>query len=303
MTAASVSVASLVSSSANFIARVKPGMSDLIKATGAVVQTADTGQINWAATFTPATNTTGGYEIFRLDDTLQATVPVFIKVEYGWGASTSNPQVWVTVGSATDGAGTITGIKTTRISLFWTAADVWGSNTAHMCYATGAAADAALAWGGWWGSTAYSNTGGGLASGGGMFLVERSRDFDGTPNGDGVLLVAWTWGSSATTRYYSCPRFYVTGLPNIAAQTSGVPTISSGGALTGATGIVGSDTYVWPVFTGHYQFSIGGPSKYLVGYFSGDIPAGTQVPLTLYGASHTFLMGGVGMPGVGLRIS
>src|SRR5688572_17990860 len=69
-------------------------------------KTADTGQINWLSP--PAYNGTGGtamgYENRRFDDALQATAPIFIKIEYGTGASSTNkaPGIWVTVGTGSD---------------------------------------------------------------------------------------------------------------------------------------------------------------------------------------------------------
>lgn len=47
-------------------------------AAAGLVQTADTGQIDWATVLAAtAINTVQGYEIWRFDDALQATVPVF----------------------------------------------------------------------------------------------------------------------------------------------------------------------------------------------------------------------------------
>ncbi|MCB1713466.1 MAG: hypothetical protein KDH96_13660, partial [Candidatus Riesia sp.] len=55
-------------------------LSAAIQAVG-LVKTGDTGQINWS-TVTVGTGIRG-YEIFRFNDSLQATTPVFIKIEYG----------------------------------------------------------------------------------------------------------------------------------------------------------------------------------------------------------------------------
>lgn len=74
-----------------------------------LVQTADTGQINWTTVARPTTtNQSMGYEIWRFNDALQTTTPVFFKLEYGSGSSTTLPGIWLTVGQASNGSGTVT---------------------------------------------------------------------------------------------------------------------------------------------------------------------------------------------------
>lgn len=85
------------------------GVHDKIVGVG-LVQTADTGQINFSTVTKPgAANTAAGYAIYRFDDALQATLPVFIKMEYGTGGAVDRPGTWITVGSSTNGSGTLSG--------------------------------------------------------------------------------------------------------------------------------------------------------------------------------------------------
>src|SRR5262245_52043536 len=79
------------------------------------VQTSDTGQIDLTTVVKPAAvSTSQGYEIWRMADSLQATFPVFMKLEYGSGASSANnPQIWITLGTGSNGSGTLTGNTTT----------------------------------------------------------------------------------------------------------------------------------------------------------------------------------------------
>lgn len=105
MTTRSFSSVCNSSTTAEFRALFKE-LSDELKAAG-LVQTTDTGQINWATVNLPALNTMAGYEIFRFSDLLQATAPVFIKIEYGMGSTSRSPGMYVTVGSTTNGAGVI----------------------------------------------------------------------------------------------------------------------------------------------------------------------------------------------------
>lgn len=89
-------------------------LSSVGTASGCLTQTADTGQINWATVTRPGSLGVGGYEIWQLTDSLGVSAPVYIKLEYGTGSGTTTPMVWITVGTGTNGSGTITGSATTR---------------------------------------------------------------------------------------------------------------------------------------------------------------------------------------------
>lgn len=84
-------------------------------AVAGLVQTSDTGQINWVTVARPAASAYGGYEIWRFNDTLQASAPVFIKIEYGSSNNQTTPAIRVTVSSGTNGAGTPTGLVSAAI--------------------------------------------------------------------------------------------------------------------------------------------------------------------------------------------
>lgn len=80
------------------------------------VRTADTGQIDFATVLTPtAADQSRGYSIFRMNDALQATTPCFVKIEYGSAGTAALPAIWTTIGTGTNGAGTLTGQVGTRI--------------------------------------------------------------------------------------------------------------------------------------------------------------------------------------------
>src|SRR4051812_25718504 len=82
------------------------GIHAQIVATGALTQTADTGQVNLTTATRPLANAFAGYEIFAFNDALQATAPLYLKVEYGVGATQDRPSLRVSAGSSTNGAGT-----------------------------------------------------------------------------------------------------------------------------------------------------------------------------------------------------
>ena len=80
------------------------------------IRTSDTGQINWTTVpFPTIVNTSQGYSIFRMSDSLQGTYPCYIKIEYGSYTAVLNPSLWITIGTGSDGAGNITGILKARL--------------------------------------------------------------------------------------------------------------------------------------------------------------------------------------------
>ncbi len=84
-------------------------------ASAGLVQTSDTGQINWTTVLKPtAAITLAGYEIWRFNDSLQGTAPIFLKISYYSGQNTSgnSPALRVTVGTGSNGTGAITGVNT-----------------------------------------------------------------------------------------------------------------------------------------------------------------------------------------------
>ena len=74
------------------------------------VQTSDTGQINLGTVAKPAAgNAKQGYEIWKMADTLQATAPCYVRIDYGSGTIATYPGIWLTIGTGSDGSGNITG--------------------------------------------------------------------------------------------------------------------------------------------------------------------------------------------------
>lgn len=75
-----------------------------------MIQTADTGQINWTTAVRPAsTLASAGYEIWKL-----SSGNLFFKFEYGNSTNTVIPIIFFTVGTGSNGSGTLTGPLATR---------------------------------------------------------------------------------------------------------------------------------------------------------------------------------------------
>ena len=84
-------------------------VSAALTAVGLVRVTGETGIIDWST----ATRAAGGFDLYRFDDALQATKPVFVKIGIaagGWNGSRCPANVCI--GNGTDGSGNMTGVFT-----------------------------------------------------------------------------------------------------------------------------------------------------------------------------------------------
>lgn len=199
-------------------------LSDALAASG-LVKTADTGQINWATVTTPSAATTAaGYEIWRLTDALQSTAPIFIKLEYGSGNPLASPSLWFTIGSATDGAGAITG-TVIRARTQLTSAN---GTTPRISYLTSDGSSLYLAMFG--DSTSFHQ---GL-------LIERSRDSTGAPTNKGLAVA---YGVTSTiVNWYVYPLANPTLYSNWVGVSPTVAPYFAGGASPATTHSVATDT-------------------------------------------------------------
>lgn len=238
-----------------------------------LVKTADTGQADWtsSATVRAAGNSqTTPYEIWRFTDALQATRPVFIRIGYGSGSGNFNPMLWITVGSSTNGAGTILGVSTSVRSTY---SNVTPQTYTQPCYfsSDGSYLTMALA--------------AGPPSPGSIIVlaIDRTRNADGTPNGDGLYCVLGNSAQSPGT--------------NTLTWTSGVSARAwSGGTnaafpvdtYSGNSGLAGLEisTYPHPVYAPKLE---PGPASALLGMWQSDIANGTVFPVTHLGATHNFI--------------
>jgi hypothetical protein len=120
-----------------------------------------------------AANTSAGFEVWRMADGLQSTAPAFLRVEYGTGASPNFPSLWLTLGTTTDGAGTLTGVAVSERRQLACSSNV---TTPQKCAISGANNRFAAAM--FYNSTAFI-----------FFALERSRDGAGADTGAGLVLI------------------------------------------------------------------------------------------------------------------
>ena len=172
----------------NTAAAIAAGIATLL------TKVAQAGAINWStATWSSVTdNTVVGWEMYAFNDSLQATYPLYVKLEYGTGETGGYGgkavSIWMTVGKGTSGAGVVTNIIIPRRLVFsqqvnniddaanTNQSQIYLSNmdgsalTANIFPAAGLIVDA---------NSRYP---------GGYFALERSRDAGGNATGDGVFL-------------------------------------------------------------------------------------------------------------------
>jgi len=171
-----------------FSARLSNADTTLFRAWGSAVSTAlgqmltrvtQTGEINWATVTAPASgNTFQGFEVYRLNDSLHPTAPVFIKFEYGSSASASVHAIRITIGKGADGSGNITNVLQSAIN-----ATVSGgvAAAASNCYISNGDS-----------SGIVISLQPDAPSHGGFFCLERSRNSVGQPTGDGLMFSCQT---------------------------------------------------------------------------------------------------------------
>ena len=155
----------------NWVASITEGLT----AVGLAVAD-DTGQLDVDAISTLPTNgTVAGYQIWYLNDSLHVSAPIYIKLEYGTGSGTDRPAFAVTVGSGTNGAGTLTGIFGKRVAYSPSYPFNAGTQKSFACKVEG------CVW------LSFADNGLNATGKSFFFMVARSTDLDGTPTAEGAV--------------------------------------------------------------------------------------------------------------------
>lgn len=178
-------------------------------------KTADTGQIDWTTVAKPAgTNTSAGYEI-RTSPAQDGYQQLYIKVEWGTGSGATYPSLWVTLGTGSNGSGTLTGVVCTR-DQFGATVSVTGAVTDRFCGGND------------WVVYGFSDTGTDSATGAGFLAIERLTDVDGNYQTAGWAVVDFGGNASfyqaldAGAAYTSLTTLPITHVPPSYAGSSGV---------------------------------------------------------------------------------
>lgn len=239
-----------------------------------MVQTADTGQINTTTVVKPAANTMAGYSIHRLFDTLQATAPVFMKVEYGSApGSAASPSMFITYGSGTDGAGTLTGRVSNRVQAYASSSLTATTGVKNNYFFSN-------------GSSFSMMLGTEFNVANSLFLVaftcvERTLNQDGTPNNYGFYVIAASSGASNSSQ--CVPYSNILAIPS----STGVPSCIFPYGHFYTTGSDGADISFFPHTTATPR--VHGAQRVVFGAYQNDLTKYSSIPLTVYGVVSTYV--------------
>jgi hypothetical protein len=229
------------------------------------VRTADTGQIDFATVARPAAiNTFQGYAIYRMDDALQATAAVFLRIDFGTGSATDAPALKIRLAiGGTDGAGNLTGNVSTSQTL-----NTSGVGAATPMRTAGSTSSFRMQWGGELSATQTL-----------CFAIERDLDSSGAETSLGVNVL-----TEGSTTYAS--QFIETagGLGTAEARWYAM---INGQASQAGRGFVG----VGPVRCVLGLFR--NPMKTVVLFARGDFATNSTGPIVIYGVSRTYLFMGL----------
>lgn len=244
-----------------------------ILASGFLVAAADTGQIDFATAVRPATGSYAGFKMYKANDALQTTKPLFVKIEFGVASFNNRPKLQTSVGTNTNGSGTVGG-------------QVLGSNS--LLNPSGDGSGAAMIFGGGGEFDAWAIIyDGATVSNSCQFHIGRLHDRE---DGSEVGPISWlTWVAGGNSSPYS--NFYysdsASGWGSISGGMSAFCPDLSVGIHTGGD-INTTLLYEWLVYrnakTLCFPIVAGRASE-----LPFTDPDSSAFPLTVWGGSHNFI--------------
>jgi hypothetical protein len=231
-----------------------------------LVKTSDTGQVDWnTATWTA--NVVNGYEVWRFNDALQATAPIFLKFRfYRSGFGGVPPMLFVTVGTGSNGSGTLTGTTTAEVS---------ASNNQNPA-TTYAVHYASMVNGKF--SLAMAPASGSNET---FLLVHRTNDSAGDPTATGCIIV-YRGNVTNALAWITCINFVTPAVTQ--TQVQGYNAIQLGNLAATAIGT----NYRGSILVGAYPQAL--PHIGVVGYIEGMYAQGATFKATPFGATeHTYI--------------
>lgn len=239
-----------------------------------LVQTSDTGQLDFATAARPgATNTMAGFRMYRFNDSLQATAPIFIKLFVGNGASTVGTSFgWqIAIGIATDGAGGLVAPITagTIVATKGTATYGVGTNGNFACHTAGAA---------WIAFQQKGISDGAIAA----FAVFRTCGDDGLPTGEGCTFYAHTGNNGQSTTSVHSLRFEATAA--VIGSNTFLPTLIP---LAVTDSHVGIDIQIFPHWSMTRRVR---QNPFAFSYMNSELTNGVAISAAPFaGLTHTYM--------------
>lgn len=297
MTTATTSTVLDQTTDAAFRTWVQEVITQLVSTCG-ITQTSDTGQINTSTVTRAAANTAAGFVILRFNDTLQATAPIFIKLEFGSATANTIAQMWLTVGTGSNGSGTLTGVNTTRVAV--TAGTAVSSTITSFTSRFVYNSTFGVCWMAW---KQNSNTTAGANGFNGGFYIARSHDATGAATGTDCMVLSNSATATATTTpgFAQCLNFAgaiaTPATPNngwlAAGAANGVP-------YTQTTTTQAGNSYSVPC----YWLSGNAPniSAYICAVLNSETTVGSTFTDTLVGSTPLTFLNCGGMFGSGISL-
>jgi hypothetical protein len=241
-----------------------------------MVQTADTGQINWTTVTRAAViNTAAGYEIWKL-----SSGNLYFKIEYGTGNTQPTlPSLWLTTGTGSNGSGTLTGQLSTRTQVGKVATTIGSTSTNYQSYLCATANYFGLSWK--IGSAITANMPRAFMA------VAQTVDSTGTATSIGYFQTVNTTSAAVPTYQNVATTAGVTGAAIAVNNYMLVPGVN-GTPANSLDGAGNNQAFLW-------WFNILGttpmtPLLHLGGVLATDLTLGNTATMTLVGStSHTYL--------------
>lgn len=235
-----------------------------------MVNTADTGQINWTTVTRASVNTDAGYEIWKFNDALQSTVPVFFKLYYGTGSNAAYPRIRLEIGTASNGSGTLSGTGSGTVT---TVAGVGtGDTTVRDNWAASDGSGLVLCL---WNT---SSTGSAKT----LIVIDRFRDSSGTASSAGWMLEYRNENSAASNL-----TTIINAVDGVASSLSYTPCLVPF-PIAANTSFLDASSNV--VFFPHYVACKQGVygTKMVLSYAVADLGYDSQISCSHMGSTRTF---------------
>lgn len=265
-----------------------------------LVNTSDTGQIDTSTVARPVGTAIAGYKIYRFNDALQATSPIYIKVGFASNSTTGTsylPCLYVSVGSGTDGAMTLSSATDSeRLSFQVNNASTATVQTSAIRHA---ATSDGTSFGLFFGIDGASLTTGTDSVQHPHVIVARTVDSNGDANAQGSIFAFSGMFGAAASANYGC--WFVASPISTWGPTKDLQVLPTPMELmTRSTGVSTAGIAVSPIVPtiGITRYPI---PQGLV-YYANDLPIGTLVQLTVYGRTKNYRAMGVAAR-VGFQVS
>lgn len=234
-------------------------------------QSGDTGQVNWTTVTAPA----AGSFVYEIWQPADGGTTFYFKIEYGSNSSTpKGPRMRVSIGTTTNGSGTLTGIVTSLSEPTATTGAGQGSSI-FDCYFSGDTDRLSMILWRSLGATGCTTL---------FFGVERTKNTDGTNSTDGVTLL---WGCDTTINTGHQTLVFGVAAAGIVggASNRGFAVISE--ANLGSDLAFNNNVPMSPVFPLYGKW--GNPMTTFGVVPGGDVGEGCLFATSLYGATRTYV--------------